>query len=216
MRRPASSQKPCTRPTAPIDPGAAGAPRRRARRSGAAMGQRHTSGLADDLVQGNLVILPQADAADFLLLLPAQPAALPAARRRRRRRPVAAGARRRHRRAHRPAALPRLARRRARRRADRHPRAVARRPRRLRDRLLVLVRVGAAAPRACRCATSSTAATCRCTAPTIADRAGRRVSRAAGGVDAAAARGRRRSARCRSRRAFRRCTARRCTSATRR
>ena len=100
-------------------------------------------------------------------LLRAEPQALPGARRHRRRLPRARADGPGRRPAHRRPALPDLARRRARRGAGGRERALARRPRRLPDRLLVHVRARAARPRACRSATSSRASTCRCTAPRI-------------------------------------------------
>ena len=81
----------------------------------------------------------------FPALLPTQPQALPAHRDFRARRSARAGAGRGSRHPHRPAALPRLEKRRTGRRAGRRAGILARRPRQLRDRLLVFVRGSLAA-----------------------------------------------------------------------
>lgn len=64
-----------TAPTFDADAARRGTLLRRRARSGDL--DRHTSGLADDLVQGNLVILPAADAHDFLLFCQRNPRPCP-------------------------------------------------------------------------------------------------------------------------------------------
>jgi len=64
-----------TQPTFDADAARRAAELRRACREGRFQG--HTSGAAADLVQGNLVILPQADAADFLLYCQRNPRPCP-------------------------------------------------------------------------------------------------------------------------------------------
>ncbi len=97
-----------------------------------------TAGVANGFVQGNLVILPGEAGGRVSPVLPAQSQTVPDHRHVRRRRSQDPCARYRSRHPHRPAALSRLARRRSGGGADRHPGAVARRSRRLRDRLLVI------------------------------------------------------------------------------
>ena len=173
-----------------------------------------TVGLAPGYVQGNLAILPQALAADFLRFCQLNPKPCPligtSAPGDWRVPDLARGSRY----PHRSAALPGLAERRTGRRAGRHPRILARRSGELRHRLLVFVRGSAdggrhrAAPHRARLQ--------RADVPHLdCDRRGRAVPRADGGVDAADDAGATPSAPCRSPRAFRRCTARRCISASR-
>ena len=110
-------------------------------RAGELTGQ--TAGLAPGYVQGNLAILPATLAGDFLRFcqLNPKPCPLLAASAPGDFRLPTLGRGPRH--PHRPAALPRVPPRRGDRRARRHPRPLARRPRRLRAGLLVLVRGGA-------------------------------------------------------------------------
>ena len=102
-----------------------------------------TAGLAPGYTQANLVALPAGRRLRLPALLRAEPQALPGARRHRRRLPRARADGPGRRPAHRRPALPDLARRRARRGAGGRERALARRPRRLPDRLLVHVRARA-------------------------------------------------------------------------
>ena len=127
--------------------------------------RRPTAGAAPGFVQANLAILPANLAADFLRFCQLQSEAVPAARHVGARRPADTRSRRRSRHPHRRAALPRLARRRAGRGAERpHGAAGATTwspscsaaPSRSRRRW---------SQTGSRCATSTQAATCRCTAP---------------------------------------------------
>ena len=175
---------------------------------------RDTAGVANGFVQGNLAILPEKLAESFHRLLPAQSEAVPDHRHVRCRRSPHSRARRRSRHPHRRAALSRLARRRGGRGADRHHGALARRSRRLRARLFVLVRGSADGRTACRSATSSATLRVPMYRTNIALQpagpfAGRWWCRCGRSSR------RTRSARCRSPRAFRPCTARRCISAIR-
>ncbi len=173
-----------------------------------------TSGIAPGFVQGNLAILPRVAGHRLHAVLPAQSEALPGARGRLAGRPAPAVARRGPRHPHRRRALPRVPQRRAGRRADRHQEALARRPRHLRARLLVLVRRRAdrgrhrAAPRHRELRGVDVP-------HQHPDHGGRSLPRAAGGVDAADEGRPTRSAPSRSRRASPPCTARRSTSASR-
>ena len=173
-----------------------------------------TAGVANGFVQGNLAILPEKLAASFHRFCQLNPKPCPDHRHVRRRRSPHSLARHRSRHPHRHAALPRLARRRGGRGADRHHGALARRSRRLRARLLVLVRRsadggGPADPsHRAQCARADVPHQYRL-------RALGTVRRSDGGVDAAVQAGATRSARCRSPRAFPRCMARRFISVIR-
>jgi hypothetical protein len=169
-----------------------------------------------DLVQGNLVILPQADAADFLLFSQRNPRPCPLLAVGEPGRGRAAHAGPWHRPAHRPAALPRLAARRAGRRADRRAGEL------WRDDLVAFV-IGcsfsfewALREEGVMLRHQQQGRNVAMYRTGIATEPAGRFSRPAGGVDAAAARRPMPSARCRSPRAFRPCTVRRCTWATRR
>ena len=187
---------------------------RRGARSAPARHRGPTAGLAPGNVQGNLAILPQALAADFLRFCQLNPKPCPLIGTSAPGDPRVPELGRGSRHPHRPAALPGLEKRRARRRAAGHPRLLARRPGELRDRLLVFVRGSAdggrhrAAPHHARLQ--------RADVPHL-DRheRGGPLPWTDGRVDAAADAAPTRSARCRSPRAFRRCTARRCISASR-
>ena len=106
-----------------------------------------TSGFAYGYVQGNLAILPRDWAEDFLRFCQANPKPCPLLGVADAGDPRSAVARRRSRHPHRRAALPRVARMASSSRSRRPQSLVARRSGGLRDRLLVLLRGGAAAER---------------------------------------------------------------------
>src|SRR6266852_313847 len=176
-RRPPSNARPAERPRRPHDD-----PPERASRADLRAGARLRAGQSRDPAGRARRRLPA--------LLPAQPETVPAAGRFGARRLAAADARRRPRYPHRSAALSRVARGPHRRRARGYQALVARRSRLFRDRLLVLVRGGAARERH-RAAPHDLRLHGADVSHHDRDRAGGSVPWARGGVDAADEAGRR-------------------------